>query len=48
MDNIKKSYQTILDDNFPDEMTITFGNQKLQYKKRIWKMEDKACRLSAD
>lgn len=40
MENIKKSYQTILDDNFPDEMTITFGNQKLQYKKRVWKIND--------
>jgi phosphoribosylaminoimidazolecarboxamide formyltransferase/IMP cyclohydrolase len=40
MENIKKSYQTILDDNFPDEMTITFGNQKLLYRKRIWKIND--------
>ena len=40
MKDIKKSYQTILDDNFPEEMTITFGNQKLQYKKRIWKIND--------
>jgi len=40
MENIKKSYQTILDDNFPEEMTITFGNQKLQYKKRVWKIND--------
>lgn len=40
MDNLKKSYQTILDDNFPEEMTITFGNQKLQYRKRIWKIND--------
>jgi phosphoribosylaminoimidazolecarboxamide formyltransferase/IMP cyclohydrolase len=40
MQDIKKSYQTILDDNFPDEMTISFGNQKLVYKKRIWKIND--------
>lgn len=40
MKDIKKSYQTILDDNFPEEMTITFGNQKLIYKKRIWKIND--------
>jgi len=40
MKDIKKSYQTILDDNFPEEMTITFGNQKLQYKKRVWKIND--------
>lgn len=45
MDNIKKSYQTILDDNFPDEMTITFGNQKMQYKKRIWKIDDEGVQV---
>jgi phosphoribosylaminoimidazolecarboxamide formyltransferase/IMP cyclohydrolase len=45
MENIKKSYQTILDDNFPDEMTITFGNQKLQYKKRIWKIDDEGVQV---
>ncbi len=40
MDNLKKSYQQILDDNFPDEMTVTFGNQKLVYKKKTWKIND--------
>ncbi|PKL18366.1 MAG: IMP cyclohydrolase [Spirochaetae bacterium HGW-Spirochaetae-5] len=45
MENLKKSYQTILDDNFPDEMTITFGNQKLQYKKRIWKIDDEGVQV---
>lgn len=45
MENIKKSYQTIMDDNFPDEMTITFGNQKLQYKKRIWKINDEGVEV---
>lgn len=45
MDNIKKTYQTILDDNFPDEMTITFGDQKLQYKKRIWKIDDEGVQV---
>jgi len=40
MKDIKKAYQTILDDNFPEEMTITFGDQKLIYKKRIWKIND--------
>ncbi|HPF05585.1 MAG TPA: IMP cyclohydrolase, partial [Spirochaetota bacterium] len=37
---IKKAYQTVLDDNFPEEMTITFGDQKLVYRKRIWKIND--------
>lgn len=40
MDNLKKSYQQILDDNFPDEMTVTFGDQKLIYRKKIWKIND--------
>ncbi len=40
MKDIKKAYQTVLDDNFPEEMTITFGDQKLIYRKRIWKIND--------
>jgi phosphoribosylaminoimidazolecarboxamide formyltransferase/IMP cyclohydrolase len=40
MKELKKAYQTILDDNFPDEMTITFGNQTLVYKKRKWRIND--------
>ena len=40
MSDIKKMYKTVMDDHFPDEMTITFGDQKLVYQKRIWKIED--------
>ena len=40
MEDLKKVYKTIMDDHFPDEMTITFGSQKLLYKKRTWKIED--------
>jgi len=40
MKDIKKAYQTVIDDNFPDEMTVTFGDQKLIYRKRIWKIND--------
>jgi phosphoribosylaminoimidazolecarboxamide formyltransferase/IMP cyclohydrolase len=40
MDDLKKAYKTIMDDHFPDTMTITFGNQTLSYKKRSWKLED--------
>jgi phosphoribosylaminoimidazolecarboxamide formyltransferase/IMP cyclohydrolase len=29
-----------MDDNFPDDMTIKFGNQTLVYKKRAWKIPD--------
>ncbi len=40
MEDLKKAYKTVMDDHFPDEMTITFGGQKLVYKKRAWKLED--------
>lgn len=40
MSDLKKMYKTIMDDHFPDEMTITFGAQKLIYKKRAWKIPD--------
>ncbi len=37
----KSSYKTVMDDNFPNTMTITFGDQTLNYRKRSWKIEDK-------
>ena len=40
MSDLKQAYKTIMDDHFPDTMTITFGNQTLSYKKRAWKLED--------
>ncbi len=40
MADIKKMYKTIMADNFPPEMTITFGDQKLVYRKRTWKLAD--------
>ena len=40
MSDIKKMYKTIMADHFPPEMTITFGDQKLVYKKRAWKLPD--------
>ena len=40
MADIKKMYKTIMEDNFPPEMTITFGEQKLVYRKRSWKLAD--------
>lgn len=40
MSDLKKAYRTIMDDNFPDEMTISFGDQKLIYRKRTWKIAD--------
>jgi len=38
MSELKKMYRTIMDDNFPDDMTIKFGGQALVYKKRTWKI----------
>ncbi len=42
MSDIKKMYSTILGDQFPMEMTISFGDQTLVYRKKTWKitMED--------
>lgn len=38
MSDIKKMYSTILGDSFPMDMTISFGDQKLVYRKRTWKI----------
>lgn len=42
MSDIKKMYTNILGDGFPTEMTISFGNQTLSYRKKTWniKMEN--------
>ncbi len=40
MKDLKSAYKTIMDDHFPEEMTVTFGDQKLTYRKRTWKIED--------
>ena len=40
MTELKKMYKTVMDDHFPDTMTITFGNQTLVYKKRTWKIAE--------
>ncbi len=40
MSDIKKMYKTIMSDNFPPDMTISFGDQKLIYRKRSWKLAD--------
>jgi phosphoribosylaminoimidazolecarboxamide formyltransferase/IMP cyclohydrolase len=36
MTDLKKMYSNILGDSFPMEMTISFGDQKLMYKKKTW------------
>lgn len=45
MSDIKKMYKTIMADNFPPEMTISFGDQKLVYRKRTWKLDEGAGEL---
>jgi phosphoribosylaminoimidazolecarboxamide formyltransferase/IMP cyclohydrolase len=39
-DDLKKMYRTVMDDHFPSQMTISFGDQVLVYKKRAWKISD--------
>ena len=38
MSDLKKMYSTILGDSFPMDMTISFGDQKLVYRKKTWKI----------
>jgi phosphoribosylaminoimidazolecarboxamide formyltransferase/IMP cyclohydrolase len=40
MSDIKAMYRTVMADHFPPEMTISFGDQKLVYRKRTWKLPD--------
>jgi len=39
-DELKKMYKTVMDDHFPPQITMDFGNQKLIYQKRTWKIAD--------
>jgi len=39
-EDLKKMYKTVMDDHFPPEMKISFGDQVLVYKKRSWKIKD--------
>ena len=40
MSDLKRMYKTIMDDSFPNEMSIRFGDQTLLYRKRTWKIPD--------
>ncbi len=40
MKDYKKAYRTIMDDHFPKDMVVTFGDQTLIYRKRAWKIPD--------
>ncbi|EKD33652.1 MAG: IMP cyclohydrolase [uncultured bacterium] len=39
MSDLKKMYSNILGDSFPMDMTISFGDQKLVYRKKTWKIK---------
>lgn len=38
-EDLRKMYRTIVQDHFPSEIRITFGDQTLIYKKRTWEIE---------
>lgn len=38
MSDLKKMYSNILGDSFPMDMTISFGDQQLIYRKKTWKI----------
>ncbi|MFH0822797.1 MAG: IMP cyclohydrolase, partial [Pseudomonadota bacterium] len=40
MEDIRRKYKTIMDDHFPEVMTISFGDQTLVYRKRSWKLPE--------
>jgi phosphoribosylaminoimidazolecarboxamide formyltransferase/IMP cyclohydrolase len=40
MKDYKEAYRTIMDDHFPPDMVIRFGDQTLVYRKRAWKIAD--------
>jgi phosphoribosylaminoimidazolecarboxamide formyltransferase/IMP cyclohydrolase len=39
-EDLKKMYRTVMDDHFPSQLTISFGDQTLVYRKRSWKIPD--------
>jgi phosphoribosylaminoimidazolecarboxamide formyltransferase/IMP cyclohydrolase len=41
-DELKKMYRTVMDDHFPSQITIRFGDQELVYRKRSWKIPDES------
>ena len=40
MENYKRAYHTVMDDHFPEELIIQFGDQVMMYRKRAWKIQD--------
>ncbi|HUT77320.1 MAG TPA: IMP cyclohydrolase [Polyangia bacterium] len=40
MANLKQAYKTIIEEHFPERMTITLGDQTLELRKRTWRVEE--------
>ena len=40
MDEIRKAYRTVMEDHFPQEMSITLGSERLLFRKRTWRIQD--------
>ncbi|MBU1220120.1 IMP cyclohydrolase [Myxococcota bacterium] len=40
MTSIRKAYKTILKEFFPENLTISFGDQELVFRKRMWTIAD--------
>lgn len=40
MSELKEMYRKIVEDPFPSELTIKFGEQALVYRKRVWNIRD--------
>jgi len=41
-EDLKKIYRTVMNDHFPPQVTISFGDQTLVYQKRAWKIPDES------
>jgi len=39
-EDLKTMYRTVMDDHFPPQISISFGDQVLVYRKRAWKLPD--------
>lgn len=40
MDEIRKAYRTVMEDHFPQEMSIILGGQRLVFRKRTWRIQN--------
>ncbi len=39
-EDLKKMYRTVMEDHFPDTLSVSFGDQTQVYRKRTWKFPD--------